>query len=81
MVRVESPMVAIVVNSTFTEHLWDMTVRSISELQDKPQGLQLSMDLEVARGVLDDSEINRVTNSMRQGCEAVIAVREGLTCH
>jgi hypothetical protein len=60
------------------EHVWDMMGRSIAQLEAQPHGLQqLGVALEAAWDALAVRDVNRLINSMRQRCEAVIAARGG----
>ena len=62
------------------EHAWDMMARSIEELEVQPNGLQqLGVALEAAWDALDVRDVNRLVNSMRQRCQAVIAAGGGHT--
>ena len=62
------------------EHVWDMMGRSIAQLEAQPHGLQkLGVALEAAWDALAVRDVNRLINSMRQRCEAVIAARGGYT--
>jgi transposase len=56
------------------EHVWDMMERSIEELEVQQNGLQLlGVALEAVWDAIDVRDVNRLINSMRQRCQAVIA--------
>lgn len=62
------------------EHVWDMMGRAIEELEMQPNGLlQLGVALEAVWNTLDVRDVNRLINSMRQRCQAVIAAGGGHT--
>ena len=64
------------------EHVWDMMGRAIEELEVQPNGLQqLGVALEAVWNALDVRDVNRLINSMRQRCQAVIAAGGGHTCY
>lgn len=63
------------------ENVWEIFVRSIGELEAKPQELQqLGATLEAAWDALDVRDISRSINFMRQNCEAVIVAAGAYNC-
>jgi hypothetical protein len=62
------------------EHVWDMMGSGIEELEVQPNGLQLlGVALEAVWDAIDVRDVNRLINSMRQRCQAVIAAGGGHT--